>query len=973
MTYAVLTSDPGNVAYLNPPEPSSFQALIAPCLDRCDVSLASQPQGTSPEASEREFSGDSPLPSQGRAERSETPENTPLLTDLEVRLKPEAASPPGIAPPELSPSESNRIPETASPAIAPGVSSPPGEAISQELRREELPANFSVFPVGILVGPRTVESAVRVKGAEDGSEALDFDRWLVPYETVVDALRLTVTPLPDGQLEMRSPGLVVRLDPDQIQNDPDLGLVFSIQEIEDLFGVPASFDMSEYAIRFEPPWLALQGTGIAGPAQPIDLEGLPVISPPDASVTQLEQRFDLSDRGDSDVDYRGSFAAVGALPGASWFVRVDQPGMIQPGDWRLLEAQILRQRDALDVTLGSQGAFWQEGGEADLWGVTVVGRNGFTPNNLQLGNTAPRQRLESAQLGRTITGEAEPGTLVRLTEGFGDRVIAEEFVDSSGVFRFEDVPFSNNLTGNNYLLLLYPNGRLTELPEVRVATFTTVGGQIPEGTSAWAIAAGWGRETDDESGFFGDFDEFRGGATYRLGLSESTTLGVGIVYDDGLRALGEIFLQPGGVPLELAARVLTPDDDGDWDWDANLRYDPTDTFRATLTSDPIDTRLTLGWQVIPEVELLSLIRTENPSEFGFQLSLSGDDAFTYARVTLDTDGDLRWNGIQRWGLAELTTRGDDVSTFSELTYNFSGDRFYDAGHTALVSYETRDTDDDAGNLATVGWRYRSPDRASDGNYAWEARLGLGFGSEGSGILASVQTAAVPGFLLRARYDGISPTTNEDAFRLEVVSSLRTQGRIRPGDRRTNFLRTQGGLIVEPFLDTNSNGQFDEGETWYTDNSDLLLILNNEPIRLFRPEVSDRNIFFRVNPGTYRLDLDPAGYPLDWQPDIRALAVEVNAGVFTIVPVPFIPSYTVSGIATDAEGNPVIGGRIEAVSATGERVFSVTNDAGVFYLEGLRLQTYTLEINGEPAQPGVLELNAESGPFQELNLIRPNQM
>lgn len=1006
MTYVALAGESGDLSHLPPPIPQTPDVFVAPCIDPCETTTMTVPQGSPPEPSRREFSARTSHAVAARANVPGKPkpatdtEASPIATDAPGRPAVEPPTAPSpvlpetleLAPPETFPQEPLHTNEAAIPVEpeanednAPAGDEPAAvvpvqtlkqpteadiEALPDPPQQMEASVDFSVFPVGISIGRREVDQGVLVRGQEDGRQAIAFEDWLIPYDAVVNALNLSVTSLPDGQLEVRSPGIVVRLDPDELRTDPDLGLVFSIREIADLFGVPANFDINEYAIRFEPPWLTLDGSRFVGPDVPIDLEGLPVIAPPEVSITQFEQRIGLSDRDTSDTDVRGGFNVVGALPDASsWFLRVDQSDLLDADSWQLAEAQILRQRDELDITLGSQAAFWRNGGGTNLWGLTIVGRNGYTPADLRLGGTSPRQRLQSAFIGRTITGEAEPGTLVRLTEGFGDRIIAEVFVDSSGIYRFDDIPVGDNLLSSNYLLLLYPDGRLTELPEVRTVSFTNVGGQIPAGTSAWAVAAGWDRDRSD-TGFFGELDEFRGGALYRVGVSESLTLGAGAVYDNGVRGLGELFLQPADVPLQVAASVLTPDDEGEWDWDATVRYDPTPTLRASLSSDPIDTRLNLGWQVVPELELISLVRTENPSEFGAQVSVSGRNAFTFARLTIDTEGDIRWSGTQRWGPAELTTRGDDISTLTEVAYNFSGDRIFDTGHAAFASYETRNLERGDGQLTTVGWRYRSAERAVDGNFEWEAQLGVGFGSEGSGLVARLQTAAMPGVLLRARYDGITPTSGEDAFRLEIVSSLNVQGRIRPGDRRTNFLRTQGGLFVEPFYDENLNGQLDAGEEQFTDNAELLLVLNNEPIRSFRPDISDETIALRTFPGTYRLDLDPAGYPIDWQPDTRAFAVVINPGVYTILPLPFVPAYTVSGIATDALGNPLAGARIEAIAPTGERVLSITNDAGVFFLEGLRRGTYTLAINGNPAEPGTLELDATAEPFQELNLRLP---
>jgi hypothetical protein len=47
--------------------------------------------------------------------------------------------------------------------------------------------------------------------------------------------------------------------------------------------------------------------------------------------------------------------------------------------------------------------------------------------------------------------------------------------------------------------------------------------------------------------------------------------------------------------------------------------------------------------------------------------------------------------------------------------------------------------------------------------------------------------------------------------------------------------------------------------------------------------------------------------------------------------------------------------------------SVTNGAGVYYLEGLPQGDYALEINGKSALPGNLLLEESSQSFQEINL------
>ncbi len=66
---------------------------------------------------------------------------------------------------------------------------------------------------------------------------------------------------------------------------------------------------------------------------------------------------------------------------------------------------------------------------------------------------------------------------------------------------------------------------------------------------------------------------------------------------------------------------------------------------------------------------------------------------------------------------------------------------------------------------------------------------------------------------------------------------------------------------------------------------------------------------------------------------------------------------------------IAGARVEAMSTVGgKRRFSVTNGAGVYYLEGLQQGNYLLQVNGKPA--GNLSLEASSTAFQELNFKQP---
>jgi len=134
-------------------------------------------------------------------------------------------------------------------------------------------------------------------------------------------------------------------------------------------------------------------------------------------------------------------------------------------------------------------------------------------------------------------------------------------------------------------------------------------------------------------------------------------------------------------------------------------------------------------------------------------------------------------------------------------------------------------------------------------------------------------------------------------------------------------------------------------------------------------VQNDRITVRHPPGSYRLDLDSAGFPLDWFTNKNAIAVDVVAGSYTPIMIPFTRSYTRTGVVTNSTGEAIAGTRVEAIGKDKNnnniRRFSVTNGAGVYYLEGLQKGEYELQINGKSV--GKLKIEESDEAFGELNL------
>lgn len=222
----------------------------------------------------------------------------------------------------------------------------------------------TLFIVGLTVGRRNVNAGVLVRGEVDDTESINFEDWLVPYNAVLEALNFTSKVVEEDTVELRSPFKVVQLNLNDLQTDPELGLVFSVAQMRELLAIPIEFDWREYAIVFQVPEVRNPRRTRRQDRQ-IVIEGLPEISAPNFNVSGIQQEVNSTGIGENPINNRGQFSAVGTLFDSSWFLRLNQRDFSQSETWQLSELQVLRQRDSADYYLGSQPTFWrsQSGGE----------------------------------------------------------------------------------------------------------------------------------------------------------------------------------------------------------------------------------------------------------------------------------------------------------------------------------------------------------------------------------------------------------------------------------------------------------------------------------------------------------------------------------------------------------------------------------------------------------------------------------
>jgi hypothetical protein len=817
---------------------------------------------------------------------------------------------------------------------------------------------FTNFPCGLNLDKRQLLPSMIVRGKEDGSKAIDFANWSIPFNTLTQTLKIQTKILENGNIELRSNSAISIISRQKLNSYPGIGLAIKTKDLEKYLGIKAEFDLNEYAINLTLP-KAISDGGRVTKDDPLVFDGLATKKPENFNLTAIEQKVNLNTSNNSSQS-QGQTKIAGTIWGASWYASLGSRSN-RWLDLSLNDAQVVKYSDQSDYIIGGQSAFWNRQNGGNYWGATGIWRQGFTPSLSNNGIVSANERTQSNQVGRSIVGMAAPGTVVKLLPISSDRAIAEVLVGTSGVFRFDNIPVTSS--DRYYRLWLFANGQLSAAPEVREANFVTVPGQLPTGTTATLASVGLRRTA---GGLIGQFSDLRGAIITRQGVSESLTLGAGVSLDQGIQGLGELYFQPNGIPLKSSISVRTG---AEIELLSNINWRPARNVEFDWNSDRLSQRLRGEWQVSSQLSLNSTYDSQDATSIGFDYLASGFNDATTIQASFDTQSRLKWRLTQQLGAWELQNQGNEVGTISRLTYAF--DRQPDLGSLLQLNYQTSQLNP-ANEFSTLSWRYRPTNRSP-----WEIELGYGLGRAGGGWLASGAANILPGINLRGRYqNGIS--SNSPSFSLELVSNLETQGGWRENPQQLDKFRTFGGIEIRPFFDLNDNGQQDAGEKSYLDLD--LINLNNRPIKPYRPLVGDDRISLKIAPGKYRLDFDPAGLPPNWRVKAAGYAVEVAAGSYTKVLVPLTPSYTITGMVRNRQGRPIAGAKVELIpiqdsnasaQVISDRVFSITSRDGQFYLESLSQGRYQLQVNDKPllndAKASIINLDSVSPVTQNLTI------
>jgi hypothetical protein len=210
------------------------------------------------------------------------------------------------------------------------------------------------------------------------------------------------------------------------------------------------------------------------------------------------------------------------------------------------------------------------------------------------------------------------------------------------------------------------------------------------------------------------------------------------------------------------------------DWKYNLKFQPWSQFGINFNGNYDSSQIALNLQPVSGLTFTGSRNNQNETlAGGVQISQKlGEELSFSARANIDSEDRWRWGVNTNLGGLQLNyqTNGDpnSLGMNSQVGFNFAGNNPSGSANILKVGYETRDTQAQDNRLTTFGWQFRTGKGEPDDPNQWEFDVSYGIGTEGNGLITSVSTQLRSGLRLRARYQQVSLTSNEDTFKFELM-------------------------------------------------------------------------------------------------------------------------------------------------------------------------------------------------------------
>jgi hypothetical protein len=773
--------------------------------------------------------------------------------------------------------------------------------------------------VGALLNQREV-GWLDVRASADG--------YLIPLEAFAELAGCEVS-VDGGVTRLVTP--LGPIDLEQSELESAAGVVYFPESlIENRLAGGVVFDTSRYALSFDLPWRPGAGSSTVRVSPTL----VPDVTPPGFSLSTLR-----SDIRYTRIEDEGLFGSTwnfaGRLGPGYWRIRYEND---LSGQHQLRDYAWFHRRDSWMLLAGNQRVRLHPlFNSVELTGAQAAWTN--QPLDRFNRGPSPRELLprRSNPLDSFVGYGPPAGLAVLRVDG---RIVERRRIGLDGRYEFLDISIPAR-RASRVEVLLYDRRNPGVPVEILEQTRTASEYLLADG--ALIQLGGAGREGNliqermDVQQSFGTAGFYQ----TRYGVSERVTV------EGAVQHTGLVTQLMGGVVSRLGPSVVMSVGLGASDGNAGYSFD----FEA----------LPRPWRVLVRslatrggyFPLEQEDRFDHYLEWGYSRSRTLDVALIgRARGSVSEDVSyvlpaVAWRPmsalmVRAWPDIEGDYRFDlnyRVQPRSNLSLSFIADRGYaEFYHQFTNPYRIRASAGFGGDLADrqeaiVTWFGRGRWHPS-----WEAGPIITDGEPGAVLGGRVRL--MRGLYAQARFESharINDPSLERTQRLlfNIAADLGfSGGRVVAAQSRA-IGDDRGGVAGGVLVDAPEEfGEFDL--------SGLTILMNGKQAAHTGPDGS----FFvgGLRPGVYRFELESRNLPIELEPHLAAINVEVGAAAVTRLDFVVRPEYGIAGRIRDTSGRPARGVVVEVVDDTGSiRRAASTDRFGLYRIDGLPLGTYTLGV------------------------------
>ncbi len=290
---------------------------------------------------------------------------------------------------------------------------------------------------------------------------------------------------------------------------------------------------------------------------------------------------------------------------------------------------------------------------------------------------------------------------------------------------------------------------------------------LAPGNGKLTVSGGGNTNLVTKTDLLGEFDEFRGGVAFHQGLSSDVTMGVGFVYEDLLIGFSQFIFKSDRLPLQTTVSLLTGA--SGLEIHSQLQFKPAKDFVLNYYNQQQQQKFDLNWELIPGLNLLAQGNSQHKSlSTGIKINLHSHYFSLSAKAVLGNNHRWQWQLNSRLGALYLVHGSNHLKSNSELSYDFWQPESLGWKFSLAVKYQTRNLETSQENLTVWTGRWHSGSKVNN-DHRWRFDIGYGYGSQGSGAIASVTTTLKPNLKLKLTYQEISVVSERQNLKLELSS------------------------------------------------------------------------------------------------------------------------------------------------------------------------------------------------------------